>query len=275
MNEIGRGDVEIVVGPLAGRSVVLVGMMGAGKTSSAAVWRTPRLALRRRRRGDRGRRADDDPRDFRALRRALFPRRRAPGDRPLARRGAEGAGDRRRLVHERGDARKIASKGVSIWLKPDFDVLMRRVRKRSTGRCCDRRSRGDAATSARGAQPDLRARRHHRRIPRRPARFRRRHDPEALRRRAAAPTRIAATADALREVSVALGDRAYKIWIGDGLLASAGAHLAALAPGAHCAIVTDTNVAALHLETVRRSLGDAGIETASSSAAGRVEEILR
>ena len=33
MNEIGRGDVEILAGPLAGRSVVLVGMMGAGKTS--------------------------------------------------------------------------------------------------------------------------------------------------------------------------------------------------------------------------------------------------
>ena len=54
---------------------------------------------------------------------------------------------------------------------------------------------------------------------------------EALRRRAGPATRVAAEPEGLREVSVALGDRAYKIRIGEGLLASAGAHIAALAPG--------------------------------------------
>ena len=54
---------------------------------------------------------------------------------------------------------------------------------------------------------------------------------------------------ALREVDVALGERAYTILIGDGLVEAAGAHIAHLAPGAQCAVVTDETVAALHLET--------------------------
>ena len=33
MNEIAKGDAGALTGPLAGRSIVLVGMMGAGKTS--------------------------------------------------------------------------------------------------------------------------------------------------------------------------------------------------------------------------------------------------
>ena len=40
-------------------------------------------------------------------------------------------------------------------------------------------------------------------------------------------------------VPVALGERAYDIVIGRGLLASLGARIKALRPGAKCAIVTD------------------------------------
>lgn len=60
-------------------------------------------------------------------------------------------------------------------------------------------------------------------------------------------------------IPVALGGRAYDIVIGAGLLAEAGARIAALAPGAACAIVTDENVARLHLDALRASLSGAGI----------------
>ncbi len=60
-------------------------------------------------------------------------------------------------------------------------------------------------------------------------------------------------------VPVALGDRSYSIFIGRGLIEETGARLAALAPGASCAVVTDAHVAAHHLGAVQRSLDSAGI----------------
>jgi len=60
-------------------------------------------------------------------------------------------------------------------------------------------------------------------------------------------------------VPVALGARAYDIVIGRGALASLGARLAALKPGAKAAIVTDATVAALHLPAARAALAAAGI----------------
>jgi 3-dehydroquinate synthase len=64
-------------------------------------------------------------------------------------------------------------------------------------------------------------------------------------------------------IEVALGDRSYEIRIGSGLLASAGRHLAPLL-GEHAAqrrvvIVTDANVAELHLPAVQGALDKAGI----------------
>jgi 3-dehydroquinate synthase len=44
-------------------------------------------------------------------------------------------------------------------------------------------------------------------------------------------------------VDVALGDRAYDIVIGRGVLQSLGSRVAKLRPGARAAIVTDENVA--------------------------------
>ena len=49
-------------------------------------------------------------------------------------------------------------------------------------------------------------------------------------------------------VGVALGDRSYEIVIGRGQLATLGARLAKLRPGAKVAIVSDENVAAQHLD---------------------------
>ncbi len=60
-------------------------------------------------------------------------------------------------------------------------------------------------------------------------------------------------------VRVELGARSYDILIGAGLLAEAGEKIAAVAPGAACAIVTDANVARLHLPALEESLGAAGV----------------
>jgi 3-dehydroquinate synthase len=63
-------------------------------------------------------------------------------------------------------------------------------------------------------------------------------------------------------VRVALGDRAYDIVIGRGLVGSLGARAAELKPGAKAAIVTDDMVAPLHLGALEASLGAAGISSA-------------
>ena len=60
-------------------------------------------------------------------------------------------------------------------------------------------------------------------------------------------------------VKVALGERSYDIAIGRGLLASLGARIAALRPGAKAVIVTDENVARYHLSAAEAALADAGV----------------
>jgi 3-dehydroquinate synthase len=62
-------------------------------------------------------------------------------------------------------------------------------------------------------------------------------------------------------VDVALGERAYDIVIGRGVLQSLGARIAALRPGVRTAIVTDRTVAKHWLEQTERSLTEAGIPT--------------
>ncbi|WP_237479088.1 3-dehydroquinate synthase [Lichenibacterium dinghuense] len=63
-------------------------------------------------------------------------------------------------------------------------------------------------------------------------------------------------------IPVGLGDRSYDILIGPGLVAGAGARVAALAPGAACAVVTDRNVARHHLPALLASLDAAGVRHA-------------
>jgi 3-dehydroquinate synthase len=62
-------------------------------------------------------------------------------------------------------------------------------------------------------------------------------------------------------VDVALGERAYDIVIGRGVLQSLGQRIAALRPGARTAIVTDRTVAKHWLEATEASLARAGIAT--------------
>ena len=148
-------DAGQVAAALGGRSVVLVGMMGAGKTSVGK-----RLAAKL---GLPFVDADaeieagaqlTDFRDLRAVRRGLFPRGRTQGDRPPAHQRAGGAGDRRRRVHERDNAgeyreawrfdlaeaqlRRSACQGAKE-VQPAA-VEDRRPRSRRCVDCCDERS---------------------------------------------------------------------------------------------------------------------------------------
>ena len=61
------------------------------------------------------------------------------------------------------------------------------------------------------------------------------------------------------EVHVDLPERAYDIHIGPGLLAEAGRHLAEMGGRRHVCILTDENVATLHLADLQASLSDAGL----------------
>src|SRR3954452_24025575 len=64
-------------------------------------------------------------------------------------------------------------------------------------------------------------------------------------------------------VEVSLGERAYDIVIGRGVLQSLGTRIAALRPGVRSAIVTDRTVAKHWLETTQSSLAQAGIPAAT------------
>lgn len=58
----------------------------------------------------------------------------------------------------------------------------------------------------------------------------------------------------MTDVPVTLGDRSYTISIGADVLAQAGERLRTLSPGRRIAVVTDQNVAALHLERLKGAL---------------------
>jgi 3-dehydroquinate synthase len=68
---------------------------------------------------------------------------------------------------------------------------------------------------------------------------------------------------AAETVMVGLGDRAYDILIGPGLLAGIGAEVATRFSGSKVAIVTDANVARHHLPALQASLDAAGVAHAA------------
>jgi 3-dehydroquinate synthase len=65
----------------------------------------------------------------------------------------------------------------------------------------------------------------------------------------------------MRRIEVGLGERAYPVLIGPGLLAQAGALVRPLLKRPRTAVVTDETVAALHGRTLAASLEAAGIQT--------------
>ncbi|WP_372884889.1 3-dehydroquinate synthase [Shimia sp.] len=64
----------------------------------------------------------------------------------------------------------------------------------------------------------------------------------------------------IETVHVGLGARAYDIHIGPGLVAEAGRHLAPLLARPRLRVITDENVAALHLDSLRAGLAAEAIE---------------
>ena len=70
-----------------------------------------------------------------------------------------------------------------------------------------------------------------------------------------------ASSRADRRVAVALDAHAYDVIIGDDLLARAGALLRPLLPQPRCVVVTDAAVAPIHLPTLLGSLNESGIAT--------------
>ncbi|SEH38171.1 3-dehydroquinate synthase [Rhizobium tibeticum] len=66
-----------------------------------------------------------------------------------------------------------------------------------------------------------------------------------------------------RKVHVPLGERAYDILIGPGLIARAGTEIASRLKGRKAAVITDEHVAPLYLEALIQSLEAAGIASAT------------
>ncbi len=77
-------------------------------------------------------------------------------------------------------------------------------------------------------------------------------------------------------VKVSLGERSYDIVIGRGLVASLGARIAALRPGAKAFIVTDDNVARYVLSSAEAALAHAGVAASRATVpAGEASKSYR
>jgi len=256
-------DVGRVTAALGGRSVVLIGMMGAGKTSVGKRL-AAKLALPF---------VDADAEIeagaqltiseiFERFGEAYF----RDGERKVIARLLNGGP----LVLATGGGAfmnpvtrdNIAARGVSIWLKPDFDILLARVRKKSNRpllktadpeqtlrRLLEERSPIYALADFTIESLDSS------------------HDSVVdaiLRRLAATPCNdVRPFPRARRRVEVPLGARAYSILIGPGLIDQAGVEIAKIAPRVNCAVVTDARVAPLYLERLTESLHQAGLRSTS------------
>ncbi len=184
--------------------------------------------------------------------------------------------------HDPRTRRRIAERGVSIWFDADHETLLRRVRRKSDRPLLQTADpRGDLASADGRTLSRLRPRRHKSRLARHAAGRDGRRDAGRPRRAPADARRSARDTPPWKtqmimthfpprpqpsdaplhheSVRVALGARSYDILIGAGLLAEAGEKIAAVAPGAACAIVTDANVARLHLPALEDSLKAAGV----------------
>ncbi len=256
-------DAKRVAAALGARSIVLVGMMGAGKTSVGK-----RLASKL---GLPFVDADAEieagaqltvPEIFERFGEAYF----RDGERKVIARLLNGGPQ---VLATGGGAfmnkttrENIAARAVSIWLKPDVEVLAARVRKKSNRpllqtadpeqtlrRLLEERSPtyalADLTIESRDGPHESVVEMTLRRLA------------ELLcgSSEAAAPHR--------RRVEVPLGARAYSILIGPGVIGEAGAEIARIAPGAKCAVVTDAHVAPLYLDRLTKSLAGAGLGSVS------------
>lgn len=267
-----------LVQALGRRSIVLIGLMGSGKTSTgrrlaqqlgldfvdadAEIEAAAGMSITEIF-------AQHGETYFRDGERRVMARLLNEGPRVLATGGGA-------FMNEETRAR-IATSGISIWLKADLDVLWRRVRKRShrpllqsgdpertLRSLLDQRypvyARADITVISRDGPQELAV---EEAIDGLEFFLRFSSDPPEL----VAPTRSAVSNgqsatgpqpySSQARVDVKLGARSYAILIGAGLIAEAGHHIRRLAPRAACAIVTDENVASLHLAALEQALDEA------------------
>jgi len=259
-----------LVRALGGRSIVLVGMMGAGKSSVGR-----RLA---RRLGLTFADADSEIEAaarmsiteifaghgepfFRDRERCVIARLLDEGQKVLAAGGG--------AFIEAATRERIRESAVSVWLKADLDVLARRVRKRS--------NRPLLATD----EPEVTlARLMETRYP-----IYALADYTILSREGTHEAVVDAVINTLEQAfgtmpasssdpifpsqtdagvalaPVDLDGRAYEIVIGDNLISQAGERIARVAPCAACFVVTDSNVASHYLTPLLDSLGRTGIRS--------------
>ena len=237
---------------LAGRSVVLVGLMGSGKTSIGR-----RLAARL---GLPFRDADAEielaagctipelfhrygEKDFRDGERRVIRRVLAGDPLVLATGGGAFMDAETRAV--------VRAEAVSLWLRCPLPVLVRRVASRSNRPLLQD---GDPA--------DTLARLMHQRHP-----FYAEADLVVECGDESPDYTTARVMEALqgwrapRRLLVALSSGQYEVVVGEGLLARAGALLAPVMPQKRAVVVTDETVAALHLPTLLAGLAATGVVT--------------
>ena len=257
-------DARRAAAALGGRSVVLVGMMGAGKTSVGK-----RLAARL---GLPFVDADAEIEAgaqltiseiferfgevyFREGERKVIARLLGGGPLVLATGGG--------AFMNATTRDNIARQGVSVWLNPSFDVLLARVRKKSnrpllkTADLEETLRRLIEARSPTYALADFTI-----------ESLDGSHDSvvDAILRRLdtrLSKEALASPPQARRRVEVPLGARAYPILIGPDVLDDAGAEIARIAPRVNCAVVTDAKVAPLYLDRLAASLDRAGLRSTS------------
>ena len=153
---------------------------------------------------------------------------------------------------------EIARAGLSIWLKPEFDVLMKRVRKRSNRpllQNADPEGTLRALLEERSpvyALADITIESHD--SP---------HEvtTELVLHELGAHLAHPHGRGEVKRVVVPLPRRSYDVLIGPGLIDKAGEEIAALAPGARCGIVTDAHVAPLYLQRLQTNLSAAGLKS--------------
>ena len=241
---------ELVLDRLDGRSLVMVGLMGAGKTTigrrmaavlgmafvdaDAEIERAAGLTV-----GALFERFGEA--EFREGERRVIARLLADRQAVIATGGG--------AVTDAATRRLIRERAVSMWLRCPVPSLMRRVSGRTHRPLLqggDVRATLERLLAERSrfyAQADLIV--------------------ECGEDSAEATTgrALAALADwqEVRRVRVPLADRPYEVVIGDGLLKRAGGLIAMRSEARRCVVVTDTNVAALHLPALRDGLEAAGI----------------
>lgn len=248
-----------LVRKLAGRSIILVGIMGSGKSSVGR-----RLAARL------GLDFVDADSEIESAAGMTIPEIFTRHGEPYFRDGERRVIDRllkdRQLVLATGGGAfmnaqtrtRIANAGISVWLKADHDVLMRRVRKRANRPLLqaadpdqvmrdlmDERYPVYATADVKVVSADG----PHERVV------------DSVVEALAEHLQMEKPVDKanLARVHVDIADRAYDVVIGRNLLAEAASYIEKLDPRAACAIVSDRHVAAHHLATLTGSLDERNI----------------